>query len=165
LPEHTLEKLARLRTIAAMLTEELGREPSDGELAEEMGLSRKKLAMLRDAAQRTVSLDAPIGEDGSATLGDLIGDDSTSNPADAAATHCLHTQLRQQLAKLGPRERRIIRERFGFGGGEEMTLEEVAVLFGLTRERIRQLQHVAMRKIRAALASNNAAGPCGMAVS
>ena len=86
LPEHTLEKLARLRTIAAMLTEELGREPNDEELAEEMGLSRQKLAILRVAEQRTVSLDAPIGEDGSATLGDWIGDGSTSNPADVAAT-------------------------------------------------------------------------------
>ncbi len=80
-------------------------------------------------------------------------------------SNCLHTELRRHLAKLGPRERKIIRERFGFGGGDAMTLEEVAVSFGLTRERIRQLQQVAMRKIRAALASNNAAGPCGMAVS
>lgn len=157
LPEHLLMKLTTLRKIAAMLAGELGREPSDEELAEEMGLSRNKLAMLREAEHRTVSLDAPVGEDGSATLGDLIGDTRTSSPADAASVKCLHADLREQLAKLDPRERRIILERFGFADGNEKTLEEVSALFGLTRERIRQLQKEAMRKIYAGLAEKNGA--------
>lgn len=151
LPEHALEKLARLRKIATTLAGDLGREPTDEELAEEMGLSRPKLAMLREAEQRTVSLDAPVGEDGTATLGDLMGDAGTNNPAETAATNSLHAELREQIAKLSERERRIIRERFGFADGKERTLEQVAVQFGLTRERIRQVQNQALRKIQAGL--------------
>jgi RNA polymerase primary sigma factor len=156
LPEHMLEKLARLGKVAAMLAKELGREPTDEELAEEMGLSRTKLALLRAAESRTVSLDAPVGEDGTAALGDMIGDAHAVNPADAAAVNCLHAGLRQQLGKLNLRERRIIQERFGFADGKEKTLEEVSALFGLTRERIRQVQQEAMRKIYDGLAAKNA---------
>jgi RNA polymerase primary sigma factor len=153
LPEHALEKLTRLRKIAATLAAELGREPTDDELAEEMGLSRQRLAMLREADQRTVSLDAPVGEDGTATLGDLIGDALVSNPAESAAANSIHAELREQIAKLSERERKIIRERFGFSDGKEQTLDQVAVQFGLTRERIRQVQNVALRKIQAGLAA------------
>jgi RNA polymerase primary sigma factor len=156
LPEYMLEKLARLGKIAAMLAKELGREPTDEELAEEMGLSLRNLAMLRAAESRTVSLDAPVGEDGTAALGDMIGDAHAVNPADAAAVNCLHAGLRQQLGKLNLRERRIIQERFGFADGKEKTLEEVSALFGLTRERIRQVQQEAMRKIYDGLAAKNA---------
>jgi RNA polymerase primary sigma factor len=156
LPEHLIGKLAKLGRIATLMAKELGREPADDELAEEMGLSRAKLAMLREAGRQTVSLDAPLGEDGPAALAEIIGDSQATDPADAAGANCLLAELSHQLGKLTPRERRIILERFGFADGREKTLEEVGDLFGLTRERIRQILQRALCKIQAGFAAKNA---------
>lgn len=151
LPVHMVDKIARMRRIANMLSEELGREPTDGELAEELGIPRKKLAMLKQAAQRPASLDAPVHEGETSDFGEIIGDERAIDPALALQSKNMHSQLDGLLDVLDEREQRIIDARFGLGGQKPMTLEEVGVEFGVTRERIRQLQNVALAKMRKSL--------------
>jgi len=151
LPVHMVDKIAKMRRIAAMLAEVLGREPTDEELADEIGLPRRKLAMLKQASQRPTSLDAPINDGESTEFGDIIGDERADNPLDVLADKNLHGELDHLLAVLDKRERRIIDERFGLNGRKPMTLEEVGREFGVTRERIRQLQNSALTKMRRAL--------------
>lgn len=151
LPVHMVDKIAKMRRIAAMMTEVLGREPSDEELAEEIGVPRHKLAMLRQASHRPTSLDAPINEGEATEYGEVISDDKAVNPLDNLADKNLHGELDGLLDILDERERRIIDERFGLDGRKAMTLEEVGREFGVTRERIRQLQNSALTKMRRAL--------------
>ncbi|BCX48898.1 hypothetical protein HAHE_28060 [Haloferula helveola] len=151
LPVHMVDKIAKMRRISTMLAEVLGREPTDEELSEEIGLPRRKLAMLKQAAQRPTSLDAPINDGEATQYGEIIGDDRAEDPLEALADKNLHGELDDLLAVLDKRERRIIDERFGLGGRKPMTLEEVGREFGVTRERIRQLQNVALTKMRKAL--------------
>ncbi len=151
LPIHMVDKIARMRRIASLLTEALGREPTEEELAEELGLPRHKVAMLKQAAQRTASLDAPINEGESTEYGDIIGDEAASNPLDILTNKNLHDQIDGLLSVLDERERRIIDERFGLGGLKPMLLEDVGREFGVSRERIRQLQNSALAKMRQAL--------------
>lgn len=151
LPVHMVDKIARMRRIANMLSEELGREPTDAELAEELGIPRKKLAMLKQAAQRPASLDAPVHEGETSDFGEIIGDERAIDPALALQSKNMHSQLDGLLDVLDEREQRIIDARFGLGGQKPMTLEEVGVEFGVTRERIRQLQNVALAKMRKSL--------------
>ncbi len=151
LPVHMVDKIAKMRRISTMLAEVLGREPTDEELADEIGLPRRKLAMLKQASQRPTSLDAPVNEGEATQYGEIIGDDRAENPLDALTDKNLHGELDDLLAILDQRERRIIDERFGLNGKKPMTLEEVGREFGVTRERIRQLQNVALTKMRKAL--------------
>ncbi|GAA5481344.1 sigma-70 family RNA polymerase sigma factor [Haloferula sargassicola] len=151
LPVHMVDKIAKMRRISTMLAEVLGREPTDEELAEEIGLPRRKLAMLKQASQRPTSLDAPVNEGEATQYGEIIGDERAENPLDALTDKNLHGELDDLLAILDQRERRIIDERFGLNGKKPMTLEEVGREFGVTRERIRQLQNVALTKMRKAL--------------
>jgi RNA polymerase primary sigma factor len=151
LPVHMVDKIAKMRRISAMLTEVLGREPTDEELAEEIGVPRRKLAMLRQASQRPTSLDAPINEGEATEFGEIISDERAVNPLDMLADKNLHAQLDGLLSVLDERERRIIDERFGLNGRKALTLEEVGREFGVTRERIRQLQNSALTKMRRAL--------------
>lgn len=151
LPVHMVDKIAKMRRISTMLAEALGREPTDEELADEIGLPRRKLAMLRQASQRPTSLDAPINDGESTEFGEIIGDDRADNPLDVLADKNLHGELDHLLSVLDQRERRIIDERFGLNGRKPMTLEEVGREFGVTRERIRQLQNSALTKMRRAL--------------
>ncbi len=151
LPVHMVDKIAKMRRISTMLAEALGREPTDDELAEEIGLPRRKLAMLKQAAQRPTSLDAPINDGESTEFGEIIGDDRAENPLDVLSGKNLHGELDHLLGVLDKRERRIIDERFGLNGRKPMTLEEVGREFGVTRERIRQLQNSALTKMRRAL--------------
>lgn len=148
LPVHMVDKISRMRRISNMLAEELGREPTNSELAEELGIPRKKLAMLKQAAQRPASLDAPVQEGESSAYGELIGDERAVDPADALENKNRHTQLDGILDILDEREQRIIDARFGLDGQNPKTLEEVGLEFGVTRERIRQLQNVALAKMR-----------------
>ena len=159
LPVHMVDKISKMRRISNILTESLGREPTDEELAEELGLPRKKMAMLRRAAQRPTSLDAPLHDGESTDYGDVIGDDRALNPLDALADKNLHHQLGDLLEVLDDREHRIIDARFGLNGTKPMTLEEVGREFGVTRERIRQLQNVALDKMRRALRKKEAPIP------
>lgn len=148
LPVHMVDKISKMRRISNMLAEELGREPSDSELSEVLGIPRKKLAMLKQAAQRPASLDAPVHEGETSEYGETIGDDSAVDPALALESKNMHTQLDGLLDILDDREQRIIDARFGLDGQKPKTLEEVGLEFGVTRERIRQLQNVALAKMR-----------------
>ena len=151
LPVHMVDKIARMRRISALLTEALGREPTSDELAEELGIPRRKLALLKRAAQRPTSLNAPVHEDDSSEYSDIIGDEHAVNPLDALDSKNMHGELDELLDCLDEREHRIIDARFGLDGKKPMTLEEVGVEFGVTRERIRQLQNIALAKMRKAL--------------
>ena len=151
LPVHMVDKIAKMRRIATLLAEALGREPTDEELADEVGLPHRKLAMLRQASQRPTSLDAPINEGEATEYSEIIGDDRAENPLESLSEKNLHGELDGLLSVLDKRERRIIDERFGLTGKTPMTLEEVGSEFGVTRERIRQLQNVALTKMRKAL--------------
>lgn len=151
LPVHMVDKIARMRRISAMLAESLGREPTDEELSEELGLPRRKLAMLKRAAQRPTSLDEPFGDEERGSYSDVIGDERAVNPFDALADKNMHGHLDDLLEVLDERESKIIDARFGLNGSTPMTLEEVGREFGVTRERIRQLQNVALDKMRRAL--------------
>lgn len=151
LPVHMVDKIAKMRRISTMLAEALGREPTDEELADEIGLPRRKLAMLKQASQRPTSLDAPVNEGEATEFGEIIGDERASNPFDTLSDKNMATQLDGLLDVLDERERRIIDERFGLTGKQPMTLEEVGREFGVTRERIRQLQNAALSKMRRAL--------------
>jgi RNA polymerase primary sigma factor len=151
LPVHMVDKIAKMRRIQTILAEALGREPTDEELADEVGLPRRKLAMLRQASQRPTSLDAPINEGEATEYGEIIGDDRAEDPLESLSEKNLQGELGGLLDVLDKRERRIIDERFGLTGKTPMTLEEVGREFGVTRERIRQLQNVALTKMRKAL--------------
>ncbi len=151
LPVHMVDKIARMRRISAMMAEAIGREPTDSELAEELGIPRKKLALLKRAAQRPASLNAPVHEDESSEFSDVIGDEQAVDPFAALDNKNMHGELDELLEVLDTREHRIIDARFGLDGKTPMTLEEVGVEFGVTRERIRQLQNIALAKMRKAL--------------
>jgi len=151
LPVHMIDKITRIRRISGMLAEGLGREPTDEELAEEVGISPKKLSLLKQASQRPTSLDAPLGDEDEATFGDKIGDEKSVNPLEALSTSDIHEEVDGLLLDLNEREQRIITARFGLEGKKPMTLEEVSRDFGVTRERIRQLQNGALTKMKKAL--------------
>ncbi|MBK1831272.1 RNA polymerase sigma factor RpoD/SigA [Verrucomicrobiaceae bacterium R5-34] len=151
LPVHMVDKIARMRRISTMLAEAIGREPTEEELAEELGIPRKKLALLKRAAKRPTSLNAPVHEDDSSEFSDIIGDERAVDPFAALDNKNMHGELDELLEVLDDREHRIIDARFGLDGKKPMTLEEVGVEFGVTRERIRQLQNIALDKMRKAL--------------
>lgn len=151
LPIHMVDKIARMRRIASSLAEDLGREPSDDELAAELGLPRQKIAMLKQAAQRPASLDAPIHEGEATEYGEIVSDESASDPLEMLTDKNMHAEINGLLSILNERERRIIDERFGLSGLKPMLLEDVGREFGVSRERIRQLQNSALAKMRKAL--------------
>jgi RNA polymerase primary sigma factor len=151
LPIHMVDKIARMRRIASMLAESLGREPTDDEIAAELGLPRQKIAMLKQAAQRPTSLDAPVNEGEATEYGEMISDESASDPLEMLTDKNLQDQIGGLLSILNERERRIIDERFGLNGLKPMLLEDVGREFGVSRERIRQIQNSALAKMRKAL--------------
>ena len=151
LPVHLVDKIAKLRRVSNQMTEELGREPTDEELAEEVGMAAAKVASLKSAAIRPTSLDQPLGDDDNTSLGDIIGDDEAQTPFEQLRDKDLRDEVGDLLDVLDDRERKIINSRFGLDGHKTKTLEEVGVKFGVTRERIRQLQNIALRKLRRAL--------------
>ena len=151
LPIHMIDKISRMRRIAAMMTEELGREPSDAELATELGIPRKKLALLKQSAQRPTSLNAPIQEGEAGEYGDIISDEKMVDPAMNLENKNMHSEVDELFGQLDEREQRIIDARFGLTGQTPKTLEEIGVEFGVTRERIRQLQNAALTKMRKSL--------------
>jgi RNA polymerase primary sigma factor len=149
LPVHLVDKIARMRKTIARLTDEFGREPSAEEVAAEMQIPTNKVALLKTVSVRPASLDAPVGEDqDSATLGDLVGDENTIAPDADLGERNMRDNLRAMVNSLDPREAAIIKLRFGLDGEKEMTLEEVGKRFKVTRERIRQLEYLALGKIR-----------------
>ena len=165
LPVHMVDKIAKMRRIATILTEAMGREPTDEELADEIGVPRRKLAMLRQASHRPTSLDSPINEGEATEYGEVISDEHAINPLDMLADKNLHAELGGLLSVLDERERRIIDERFGLNGRKALTLEEVGREFGVTRERIRQLQNTALAKMRRTLSKKEKRQPKGLHAS
>lgn len=159
LPIHMVDKIARMRRIASILAESLGREPTDDELASELGLPRQKIAMLKQAAQRPTSLDAPVNDGEATEYGDIISDESASNPLEMLSDKNLRDQISGLLSLLNERERKIIDERFGLSGLKPMLLEDVGREFGVSRERIRQLQNAALAKMRNALLKKDKPAP------
>ncbi len=151
LPVHMVDKISKMRRVSMQMTEDLGREPTDEELADEIGIDPAKLAQLKSAALRPASLDAPISEDDSTEFGEIVGDESAQTPFEMLSEKNLKGQLDNLLSVLDERERKIIDARFGLDGKPPRTLEEVGVEFGVTRERIRQLQNIALQKMRRAL--------------
>jgi RNA polymerase primary sigma factor len=151
LPVHLVDKIGKIRRVAARMTEELGREPTSEEVAEELGLPVAKVSHLKNVAVRPASLDARINADDDTPFGDLVSDDKAEDPFAALRDKDLRDEIVELLDVLDARERRIIAYRFGLAGGRERTLEEVGRKFGVTRERIRQLQNMALLKMRKAL--------------
>ncbi|MDP3848955.1 MAG: RNA polymerase sigma factor RpoD/SigA [Luteolibacter sp.] len=164
LPVHMVDKIARIRRIASSLSEVLGREPSDDEIAAETGLPRQKVAMLKQAALRPTSLDAPVNDGEATEHGEIIADEAASNPLDLLTDKNLHDQIDELLATLDERERRIIGGRYGLNGLKPMLLEDVGREFGVSRERIRQIQNSALAKMRKALSRKDKPAPSEAAV-
>jgi RNA polymerase primary sigma factor len=151
LPVHLVDKIAKVRRLSAGMSEELGREPTDEELAAEVGISAPKLAQLRLVSLRPASLDAPVAEDDGKQLGETVSDLEASSPLEQLSDSNLLDELAELMVLLDARERRILSARFGLEGESPKTLEEVGKRFGVTRERIRQLQNGALTKLRRAL--------------
>ncbi len=148
LPVHMVDKIAKMRRVVARLTEDLGREPSDEEVSDEMGIKPRRIRLMRLSAMRPASLDAPIGEDDSNTMGDIVQDDKVETAYETLEKKTLTSMIVELVRHLDPREASILRYRFGLDGGKEKTLEQVGKKFGVTRERIRQLQNSALLKLR-----------------
>jgi RNA polymerase primary sigma factor len=148
LPVHLVDKISRMRRIAMRMQEALGREPTEEELGEELGMTAARVTQLRQAAIRPTSLDAPIGEDDSNTYAEIVQDERAEDPYESLEEKTINDLLGDLVDKLDERERTILFYRFGLDGGTEKTLEEVGVKFGVTRERIRQIQNLALTKLR-----------------
>ncbi len=148
IPVHMVETINKLIRIQRQLVQELGREPLPEEIAREMNISEERVREILKIAQEPVSLETPIGEEDDSHLGDFIEDQEAQAPADAAAFELLKEQLEDVLDTLTPREEKVLRLRFGLDDGRSRTLEEVGQFFGVTRERIRQIEAKALRKLR-----------------
>jgi RNA polymerase primary sigma factor len=151
LPVHLVDKISKMRRVAMQMSEELGREPTDDELAEEVGLSAGKISQLKTVSIRPASLDAPISDDDTTEFGEIVGDLEALTPFERLQDKNLKDEVGDLLSVLDDREKKIIFSRFGLDGGKAKTLEEVGKKFGVTRERIRQLQNIALMKLRRAL--------------
>ena len=154
LPVHLVDKISKMRRVANALTEELGREPTEEEIAIELQIPTAKVAHLKSVSTRPASLDAPISdEDGGTPFGEIVGDDNAIDPYENLREKNLQADLRGLLNGLDERESEIIKLRFGLEGNDELTLEEVGKIFNVTRERVRQLQNIAITKMRRAMAN------------
>jgi len=148
IPVHMVETINKLIRVNRQLLQEYGREPRPDEIAREMGISEDKVREIIKVAQEPVSLETPIGEEEDSHLGDFIPDDDAPAPAEVAAFTLLKEQLMEVLDTLTPREEKVLRLRFGLDDGKARTLEEVGKEFNVTRERIRQIEAKALRKLR-----------------
>jgi RNA polymerase primary sigma factor len=151
IPVHLNDKLAKVRRVSLQMSDELGREPTDDELAEEIGITSEKVARLRSVGIRPASLNAPIGDDDSTEFAETVGDEEAQTPFELLRDKNLLHEMDGLLDVLDAREKKIISQRFGLDGGTPKTLEDVGKDFGITRERIRQLQNIALTKLRRAL--------------
>jgi len=148
LPVHLVDKISKMRRVGMKLQEELGREATDEELADELDMTAARIRQMRLAAIRPASLDAPIGDDDSNNFSDVVEDENATSPYDNLEDKTITGMLQDMVKHLDTREATILRYRFGLDGGAEKTLEEVGVKFGVTRERVRQIQNLALRKLR-----------------
>ncbi len=148
IPVHMVETIHRLSRISKQLMQELGRDPTNSEIAERMGLSENRVIEIQKIAQDPVSLESPVGEEDESRISDFVEDESIKSPTDNAAQDILKTQLLQVIETLTPREQKVIRLRYGLDDNHARTLEEVGKEFNVTRERIRQIEAKALRKLR-----------------
>ncbi|OAN48270.1 RNA polymerase subunit sigma [Chloroflexus islandicus] len=148
LPVHMGEAISQVKRTSHRLQQTMQREPTPEEIADAMGISAGKVRRTLEASMHPLSLEMPVGQEGEGRMGDFIEDDRISTPAEAAAASLLREQLEEVLMKLPERERKIIQLRYGLKDGRYRTLEEVGIEFGITRERIRQIEAVALRKLR-----------------
>ena len=155
LPVHLVDKIAKMRKITTALAEELEREPTDEEIAYQMGLPTHKIAHLRSVSVRPASLDAPVGNEEDTKFGELVGDEKATTPFQDLHTKSLSSDVADVLHRLDEREAQIIRMRFGLDSDKAMTLEEVGQEFNITRERVRQLQEIAIQKMRRAMSGRD----------
>ena len=163
LPVHLGEKISKMRRVALYLGEEIGREPTDDELGEEIGIASEKISHLKTASISPASLDAPISDDDLTEFGESVADEQARTPFELLRDKDLHNDVDGLLEVLDDREKEIISQRFGFGGGEQKTLEEIGRKFRVSRERIRQLQNEALSKLRRALSQKE--HPIGLPVA
>ena len=148
LPVHMIEMSNKLVRVSRHLEQELGREPSHQEIADEMALTPEKVREIVTLSQAPLSLETPIGDEGNSHLGDFVADNATTSPVDAALVSMLRIEVDDVLNTLTPRERRVLQLRFGLINAHELTLQEVGQRLGVTRERIRQIETKALRKLR-----------------
>jgi RNA polymerase primary sigma factor len=151
-----MRKLAKLRRVAHGLSGALGREPTDEELAEELGLEASSVQHLKNVSARPASMDAMISEDGEATFGSLLVDERAEDPLAALSGKDFGIEVEHLLAELKPRERAVIERRFGLAGNKSMTLEQISVEMSCTRERVRQIQDEALKRMRRAFTRRQA---------
>ena len=148
IPVHMVETINKLTRVSRLLTQKYGREPSPAEIAKEMNISEERVREIQKIAQDPVSLETPIGEEEDSHLGDFIEDETTVTPSDSVSTTMLKETLLSVLNSLTPREEKVLRLRYGVDDGRPRTLEEVGKEFNVTRERIRQIEAKALRKLR-----------------
>ncbi len=148
LPVHLVDKISKMRRAAMELGESLGREPTDAELAAKLHVPTAKVAQLRTISIRPASLDAPIGEDDATEFSEIVGDDNALTPFELLRDKTLRQDISEILSEIEPREAEILTLRFGLDGSKPQTLEEVGRKFKVTRERVRQIQNLALDKLR-----------------
>ena len=151
LPVHLGDKILKMRRVALQMSEELGREPTDDELSEEIGIASGKVSQLKTVSIRPASLDAPISDNDLTEFGESVADEEAQTPFELLRDKSLRDEVDNVLKVLDAREKKIVFQRFGLDGGKPRTLEEVGKKLGVTRERIRQVQNVALSKLRRAL--------------
>ncbi len=148
IPVHMVETIHKLSRVSKQLMQELGRDPSNSEIAERMGISEQRVCEIQKIAQDPVSLESPVGEEDESKISDFVEDDTMKSPTESAAQDILKAQLLAVIETLTPREQKVIRLRYGLDDNHPRTLEEVGKDFNVTRERIRQIEAKALRKLR-----------------
>ena len=154
MPVHLVDRIAKMRKVTAQLADELDREPSDEEIGYVMDMPVNKVAHLKSVSIRPASLDAPIGEDGETTFGELVHNEDESTPRDSLEEKSINQDITSVIGQLEDREAEIIQLRFGLDGNRPLTLEEVGERFDVTRERVRQIQNIAIHKMRRLMTEN-----------
>lgn len=148
IPVHMVETIHKLSRVSKQLTQELGRDPSNAEIAERMGITEQRVSEIQKIALDPISLESPVGEEDESKISDFVEDESMKSPTESAAQDILKSQLMAVIETLTPREQKVIRLRYGLDDNHSRTLEEVGKEFNVTRERIRQIEAKALRKLR-----------------
>jgi RNA polymerase primary sigma factor len=159
LPVHLVDKIGKMKRLSHKLSETLGREPTDDELAARLDVSPAKVAQLRTISVRPASLDAPIGDEDATEFGEIVGDENALTPFELLRDKALREDISEVLTELDPREAEILTLRFGLDGNSPLTLELVGRKFKITRERVRQVQNIALTKLRRILDKQDRPAP------
>ncbi len=162
LPVHLVDKISKMRRASMELSERLGREPTDAELAVKLRIPASKVAQLRTISIRPASLDAPIGEDDATEFSEIVGDENALTPFELLRDKTLRNDISEILSELEPREAEILTLRFGLDGNKPLTLEGVGRKFKVTRERVRQIQNIALNKLRRLMDRQDRPGPASI---